>query len=152
MIYVGAEDPRIKAIVSQVPGMGQPAELITEDVVAATVTPVSTRMARGEIDSIPRPPEQPEALAGIGDFAAMLRYSPRAMAKRIRVPILIIDQEDEEYGGRENSGLAAYEAVKDNTICAYHVFDGTHYEVYEKNYKASADLARDWFVEHLMPH
>lgn len=80
----------------------------------------------------------------------MVRYFPRAAAKNVRVPILILDQEEEEYGGRENAGLAAYELVKDNTVCKYHVFPGTHYDVYDKNYKASADMARDWFLEHLM--
>ncbi len=53
--------------------------------------------------------------------------------------------------GRENSGLVADEAIKGNAICKYHVFPGTHYDIYEKNYKASADMARDWSLEHLMP-
>jgi len=33
----------------------------------------------------------------------------------------------------------------------YHVFSGTHYDIYEKNYRESAKMARDWFTEHLMP-
>jgi hypothetical protein len=66
------------------------------------------------------------------------------------VPTLIIDQEDEEYGGRENSGLAAKNAIPNTTIVKYHVFPGTHYDIYEKNYRESGQMARDWFTEHLM--
>ncbi|MDP6377596.1 MAG: alpha/beta fold hydrolase [Pseudomonadales bacterium] len=150
-VYLGGTDRRIRCIVSQVPGMGQREDLASAKDMIAAAQAVATAMSRGDIDSVPRPEGQPESLTGVGHFPAMLRYFPRAVARNIRVPILIIDQEDEEYGGRENSGLAAYEAVKDNTICKYHVFPGTHYDVYEKNYKASADMARDWFLEHLMP-
>lgn len=150
VIYVGGHDKRIKCIVSQVPGMGQHQDLLGAEELYASVQDVATRMSRGELDTVPAPPDQPESLNGIGDFRTMVRYFPRAAAKNIRVPILILDQEEEEYGGRENSGLAAYELIKDNTVCKYHVFPGSHYDIYEKNYKASADMGRDWFVEHLM--
>ena len=62
---------------------------------------------------------------------------------------LILDQEEEEYGGRENSGLAAKNAIPESTVVAYHVFPGSQYDIYDKNYKESAGMARDWFVEHL---
>jgi dienelactone hydrolase len=149
VIHVGASDRRIKCIVSQVPGMGQPENLTGAEAQIEAAWRLGTRMARGEIDTIPRPDSQPEALRGVGDQRTMLRYFPRAAARKVRVPILIIDQEEEEYGGRENSGLAAYEAVKGNAICKYHVFPGTHYDIYSKNFEASADMARDWFLEHL---
>jgi hypothetical protein len=108
-------------------------------------------MARGEIDALPRPLEQPESLKGIGDFRTMWRYLPRVAAANIRVPTLIIDQEQEEYGGRENSGLAARNAIPPTNIVKYHVFPGTHYDIYEKNYRESGKMARDWFTEHLLP-
>ena len=151
VVYVGGTDRRIKCIVSQVPGMGQREDLAGADQLVAAAQAVATKMSRGQIETVPLPEGQPEALKGAGDYRSMIRYFPRAAAKNIRVPILIIDQEKEEYGGRENSGLAAYEAVKDNTICKYHVFPGTHYDIYEKNYRASGTMAREWFLEHLMP-
>jgi hypothetical protein len=79
----------------------------------------------------------------------MWLYRPRAAATHIRVPTLIIDQQEEEYGGRENSGLAAKAGIPGDTQLAYHVLPGTHYDVYDKNYLRSAELARDWFLEHL---
>lgn len=150
VVYVGGNDRRIKCIVTQVPGMGQREDLEGAEGILEAAQNLATNMSRGELHMIPRPETQPEALRGVGDYRTMVRYLPRAAAKNITVPILIIDQEEEEYGGRENSGLAAYEAVKDNTVCKYHYFPGTHYDIYDKNYKASADMARDWFLEHLM--
>lgn len=150
VLYVAGTDPRIQAVVSQVPGMG--AEPDENGFVApgSDVQKLGAAMARGELHVLPRPPEQPESLKGIGDFRTMWRYLPRAAASHIRVPTLILDQEVEEYGGRENSGLAAKKAIPNNTIVEYHVFPGTHYDIYDRNYKESARMAREWFVKHLI--
>jgi uncharacterized protein len=150
VLYVAGHDPRIKAVVSQVPGMGAAPDAHGFAALAPQVQRLASAMARGEINELPRPKEQPESLKGIGDFRTMWRYLPRIAAMKIRVPTLIIDQEHGEYGGRENSGLAAKNAIPPATIVKYHVFPGTHYDIYQKNYRASAKLARDWFDEHLM--
>ena len=111
---------------------------------------IASAMARGEVDVVPRPAEMPDSLIGAGDFRTMWRYLPRVAAANIKVPTLIIDQEDEEYGGRENSGLSAKQAIPESTLVKYHVFPGSHYDVYDKNYLESARLAREWFIEHLL--
>jgi len=151
VIYVAGHDPRIKAVVSQVPGMGPAPDPHGFVAPMPEVQKLASAMARGDIAAIPRPKEQPESLKGIGDFTTMWRFRPRVAAANIRVPTLIIDQENEEYGGRENSGLAAKNAIPSTTIVKYHVFPGTHYDIYEKNYRESGTMARDWFIEHLMP-
>jgi uncharacterized protein len=150
VLFVAGHDPRIKAVVSQVPGMGAAPGTNGFVAPAAEVQKLSSAMARGEIHALPRPKEQPESLKGIGDFRTMWCYLPRIAAAKIRVPTLIIDQEEEEYGGRENSGLAAKKAIPSTTIVKYHVFPGTHYDIYQKNYRASGTMAREWFIEHLM--
>ena len=150
VLYVAGSDPRIKAVVSQVPGMGPAPDGYGFVTPLAEVQKLASAMARGELSAIPRPKDQPEALRGIGDFTTMWRYRPRVAAENIKVPTLIIDQEQEEYGGRENSGLAAKNAIPRTTVVKYHVFPGTHYDIYEKNYRESAKMARDWFTEHLM--
>ena len=149
MVHVTGHDSRIKAVVSQVPGTG-PVE-VTEGAteLATDVEAKAAQMARGEIDLVPRPDEQPDSLRGVGDFRTMRRYHPRTAARNICVPILILDQEEEEYGGRENSGLAVLKSLPKDTVHKYYVFPGTHYDIYDKNYKESADMARDWFLEHL---
>lgn len=145
VVHVAGHDRRVRAVVSQVPGMGP---LATEEL-SPEVEARAAQMARGEIDMVPRPESQPDSLVGVGDFRTMRRHHPRQAAANIHVPILIIDQEEEEYGGRENSGLAALNALPEKTIRKYHVFPGTHYDIYDRNYKESADMARDWFLEHL---
>jgi hypothetical protein len=150
VLYVAGTDPRIQAVVSQVPGMGDAPDEFGFVTPMREVQMLGAAMTRGDLHQVPRPPGQPESLKGTGDFRTMWRYRPRHAARSIHVPTLILDQEDEEYGGRESSGLAAREAIPETTTVEYHVFPGTHYDIYDKNYKESARLARDWFLRHLM--
>lgn len=149
VIYVAGTDPRVKAVVSQVPGMGQAADEQGFTHVSPEGQQVASRMARGELETIPRSPDLPESLKGAGDPRTLWLYRPRTGAANIRVPTLIIDQEHEEYGGRENSGLAARDAIPPETPVEYHVLPGSHYDIYGKNFEHSAALARDWFIKHL---
>ncbi|MFV2090517.1 MAG: alpha/beta hydrolase [Pseudomonadales bacterium] len=149
VLYVAGTDSRIQAVVSQVPGMGSALESNGFAEIPAEGQSIATAMSRGEVDVVPRPAGMPDSLKGAGDFRTMWRYLPRVAAANIRVPTLIMDQQDEEYGGIENSGLAARDAIPDTTQVRYHVFPGTHYDIYDKNYKESAAMARDWFLTHL---
>ncbi len=149
VIYVAGTDPRIKAVVSQVPGMGSATDESGFAAVPREGQKLGSAMARGEVEVVPRPEAMPEALRGAGDVRTLWRYLPRIAAANVKAPTLILDQEEEEYGGRENSGLAAKNAIPQDTVVKYHAFPGTHYDVYDKNYKESARMARDWFVEHL---
>lgn len=151
VIYMAGTDPRVKAVVSQVPGMmGQGTDANGFTHMDPEGQKVATAMARGEVDILPRPAGMPDSLKGAGDFRTMWLYRPLQAAANIKVPTLIIDQEEEEYGGRENSGLAARSAIPAGTIVAYHVFPGTHYDIYSRNFEESARLAREWFTTHLM--
>lgn len=149
VIYVAGTDSRIKAVVSQVPGMGQAPDESGFVSMPPEAQKVASAMARGELETVPRPPGMPDSLVGTGDFRTMQRYLPRVAAANIKVPTLIMDQEEEEYGGRENSGLSAKNAIPKTTIVKYHVFPGSHYDIYSKNFKEAAEMARDWFVAHL---
>ncbi len=151
VIYVAGHDPRIKAVVSQVPGMGSAVDENGFATPPAEGQQASAAMARGEIEIVPRPAAMPDSLKGAGDFRTMWRYLPRVAAANIKAPTLILDQEVEEYGGRENSGLAAKEAIPESTEVKYHVFPGSHYDIYDKNYREGAEMGRDWLVEHLKP-
>jgi len=149
VIYMAGTDPRPKVVVSQVPGMGAAPDENGFTYMPPEGQEVASRMARGELDIVPRPAGMPDSLKGAGDFRTQWLYTPRVMAQNIRIPTLIIDQEEEEYGGRENSGLAAKNAIPEGTQVAYHVFPGTHYDIYDKNYRESAAMARDWFTQYL---
>ncbi len=149
VLHVAGTDPRIKAVVSQVPGMGPAPDARGFTAMDADAQRIASRMARGEVPIVPRPSGVPEALKGSPDVRTMWQYLPRVAAANIKVPTLILDQAEEEYGGRENSGLAARNAMPTTTMVDYHVFPGTHYDIYDKNYRDSARMARDWFTAHL---
>jgi dienelactone hydrolase len=151
VLYVAGTDPRIKAVVSQVPGMGSAPDERGFTALPPEGQKIASAMARGEVHVVPRPEGMPDSLKGAADLRTMWQYLPRVAAANVKVPTLILDQEDEEYGGRENSGLAAKNALPSSTIVQYHVFPGTHYDIYSKNYEESARMARDWFIEHLQP-
>ena len=55
---------------------------------------LGSAMARGEIDTVPRSPGIPDSLKGAADLRTMWLYRPRTACAGIRVPTLIIDQED----------------------------------------------------------
>lgn len=149
VLHVAGEDSRVKAVVAQVPGMGQAADANGFTHKGPEGERIAVAMARGELSIVPRPAGMPDSLKGAGDYRTMWLYQPRRAATRIRVPTLIIDQAEEEYGGRGNSGLAAKNAIPASTVVKYHVFPGTHYDIYDRNYKASAEMAVDWFKTHL---
>lgn len=152
VIHVAAHDRRIKAVVTQVAaGAGNVEGVEGYNEMLAAGYEQSSGKARGELEYAPRPPETPESLKGAADSAKNARYQPGLHMHRIKVPTLILDQEIEEYGGVELAGAAIYEALKDKSDIEYHVFPGTHYDIYDKNYKEGSTMARDWFLKYLKP-
>ena len=153
VIYLAGTDPRVKAVVSQVPAQvqGTRQELDANGFTSLDEEGqrVASALARGEIDVIPRSPGTPESLKGVADIRTMWLYRTREAAKKVVAPILIIDQEVEEYGGRENAGFAAKNALPASTIAEYHVFPGTHYDIYGTNLARGIELALDWFKRYL---
>lgn len=152
VVHVAAHDRRIKAVVTQVAaGAGNGDGVEGYDEMLAAGYQQGIGKARGELEFAPRPPETPESLKGAADSGKNARYQTGLHMHRIKVPILILDQESEEYGGVELAGAAIYEALRDKPDVDYHVFPGTHYDIYDKNYKEGATMARDWFVKYLTP-
>lgn len=149
VVYVAGTDPRVKAVVAQVPGMGQALDEHGFGAISDEGQRVSSAMARGEIEMITRSPGTPESLKGAADVRTMWLYHPRWAATNITAPTLLIDQEEEEYGGRENSGLAAKDALPATTTSEYHVFPGSHYDVYSTNLARGTELAVEWFRRYL---
>lgn len=98
MIYVAGFNPRVKAVVSEVPGMGQPADARGFTQAGTEGQRIAPSKARGEIDIVPRPAGMPDSLKGAGAYRSMWLYRPRSAAMNVCAPTLIIDQEREEYG------------------------------------------------------
>ncbi len=146
VVFTGARDPRIKAIVAQVSSQGgdsSPAAL-------AAAQERATGKARGDLEPIPQKADAVPGLAGTPDLAKMVHYSPRSTADRIRVPTLVIDAEREELMDRMQHGHAVYEIIRKNAPAEYKTYPCAHYEIYDKYYREASTLARDFLVKHLM--
>jgi uncharacterized protein len=88
-------------------------------------------------------------LRGTPDIARQYGHSPLRAAENIRVPVLFIDAEQEEYNDPGLQGGAAYEIVRKHAIAERHTFPCTHYVVYDKYYTPAMELAREWFKKYL---
>ncbi len=147
VIYIGAIDDRVAAIVSQVGYQG------------VGMTPARARFARqraidkarGVIDPIPQGIDVVPNLKGTPDLAHMRDYRPIDHAGAIRVPTLVIDVSDEELFDHKANGRAVFEIIEANAEAKYKTYQGKHYDIYYRHYQAASTLALQWFKQHLMP-
>jgi putative heme-binding domain-containing protein len=149
-VWIGSHDPRVKAVVAQVPAMD------SADFVEAMPGGLEEahrqeiRRARGEI--LPAPIDAPPLgkLRGHPYASRMARYSPRSVAPQIQAPILILDAGKEELFDIGEHGRKVYEIVKDKVAAKYHVFSGiTHYDIYRGKRAEAIAMAIEWFRTHL---
>ena len=78
----------------------------------------------------------------------MIRYDAVAVADRIKVPVLLIDAENEELFDRRDHGGRVYEILRTHGTAPvkYVILPGiTHYGVYRDGFDRSTDLALEWF-------
>ena len=90
-------------------------------------------------------------LRGSVHAAKMQYYDARAVADRVKVPLLVIDAENEELMNRKENGLRVYEIVKAAGVPAkYHVAEGiTHFQIYREKFEEAIEAAIEWFDEYL---
>lgn len=144
VVYVAANDNRVKCIVSQVPSMDgawvnlyyQPAKL-------------ATQRARGEIDPVPQGVNKIGRLKGTPFLSRIAKYHPVKFAGQLKIPILIIVAAKEELMDNKMHGERVYNLVKDNVPSKYEVFAGTHFEIYGRGRVQSIKMSIDWFDQHL---
>ena len=147
VVFTAGHDERIKAVVAQIGGFGLPSEY--RDFARGRLAD----RARGRIDP-PVPQDgldSPPGLKGTADVARMVDHAPLFAAERVRAPTLIMDAEFEELNDRHTHGEAAHKIIVRNAPSEYHTFPGKHYDVYDKYFQPSVDLALDWFDRYLKP-
>lgn len=149
VVYIAANDDRVKCVVAQVSGQDSRGIPMLMGGMEAVRKDASQR-ARGEIDPVPQGVYQIPGLEGTPYIARQASYAPVEHAYNIKVPILIIDAEKEELMRPAENGGLVYQRVKDNVPARYEIFKGmTHYEVYEKGLVKARQMAIDWYDEHL---
>jgi len=152
VVWVAGNDPRVKCVVSQVPGMGggrPPAAL-------KYANDLAVRQARGETEPVPI--ETGKLGGKMAAYAQMranpakgLGYNPIEAAAKITVPTMILVAEKEELMSNAENGLRAFQTLQKNFVKSeYHELkDIGHYGVYKEKFDEATKLAADWFHLHL---
>ncbi len=155
VVWVAGNDPRVKCVVSQVPGMGggrPPAAL-------KYANDLAVKQARGETEPVPI--ETGKLGGKMAAYAQMranpakgIGYNPVEAASKITVPTMIIVAEKEELMSNAENGLRAFQALQKNFVKSeYHELkDIGHYGVYKEKLDEVTKLASDWFHLHLDAH
>ena len=150
--WVAANDPRVKCVVAQVPGMGggrPPAAL-------KYAYDLSVIQARGETEPVPI--ETGKLGGKMATYAQMrmnpakgIGYSAIDAAPKITAPMLIIAAEKEELMSNDENGKKVFDILQRNKVPSeYHVLPGiAHYGVYREKFEDATKLAVGWFKSHL---
>ena len=148
VVWVAGNDPRVKCVVSQVPGMGggrPPAAL-------KYANDLAVKQARGETE--PGPIETGKLGGKMAAYAQMranpakgIGYNPVEAASKITAPTMIIVAEKEDLMSNAENGLRAFQALQKNFVKSeYHELkDIGHYGVYKEKFEEATKLASDWF-------
>jgi len=152
VVYVAGRDPRIKAIVSQVPSVAARPEPNAERQTpfARAARDRATRMARGEL-GYPAPYDQVLGHligAPVGD--KLLRWWPNEEASHLTAAALFIVAGNEElFRNQDNGELAFRRATGPKKLV---VIPGIrHYGIYGVAREQALSLAVDWFNQYLKP-
>ena len=149
--WTAGNDPRVKCVAAQVGGMGgrSPAwELNTYG--------LATKQARGETEPVPfETGKMGGKMAKYENMrvnpAKSIGYNAIEAAEKIRVPMVIIDAENDELINIHQSGERVAEILKKHSVpVAYHVLKGmTHYGIYRAGFEEATRLELEWFTKHL---
>lgn len=145
VVWAAARDPRIKALVSQVPGMdSRPLAK------SLNANEVATRRTRGEIGYPPPRTQEVGKLFGGPIAEKMIDYAPVEDAARVPphcAQLYIVAEKEELFDNRDH-GIRAH-ALARGPKKLVSIPGITHYGVYREAREPATRLAIDWFDEHL---
>lgn len=155
VIYVAAHDPRVKAIVSQVPAIdSRPRAMTTlagsEEQQLKTAYEEATKRARGEL-GYPEPRKRGVFgnLIGAPIRDHLLRAGFVDDAANVHCPTLIIDAEKEELFDFKDHGKLAFDRIPIKDKKHVVIPNITHYGIYREAYSEAIKLAIEWFDKYL---
>ena len=148
VVYAAARDPRVKALVSQVPSLDSRRFVATEAERKLTYEE-STKRARGEIGYPPPGARVIGNLRGAPIRSRMMHYAPVEDAgKAPHCALLFIIAENEELFDNKDHGIKAYERAKGPKKLVT-IPKITHYGIYSEARQEAQRLAIDWFNQHV---
>jgi hypothetical protein len=147
VVYVAARDPRVKALVSQVPGMDSRFVLAGKG--RKQTLDDATRRTRREL-GYPEPGEVAVGnLRGAPIRERLMNYAPVEDAdKAPNCAMLFIVAEKEELLNNRDHGIKAYERAKGPKKLVT-IPNITHYGIYKEGREQAQKLAIEWFDLHL---
>jgi dienelactone hydrolase len=151
VVYVAAHEPRVKALVAQVPGMVGLREPPFEPDPAAAVRNsnlAAARLATGEAGYPAERAQTVGSLIGAPIGNKTIRYSPVLYAGRVSQPALFLMAEKEELFSNESAGIRACNAVT-GPRKAVMIPEITHYGIYGAERELAIKSAIDWFDRYL---
>jgi len=151
--WVAANDPRVKCVVAQVPGMGGGRGPAAE----RRIYELHTKQARGETEPVPFETGKPTgAMARYEQMrynpAKGIGFSPLEAAAKIQVPMLLVLAEKEELLDNKQNGAKVYEIIKarkDVPVTLHTIKGITHYGIYKEGFEEATKLELEWFGKHL---
>lgn len=149
--YMAGNDPRVKCVVAQVPGLGG----ANRDRALAAAYKLHTQQARGETEPVPletgKMTGKMEKYSNMRSNAAKsIGFSALEAAAKIEVPALFVVAENEELSNNEIVAEAHKQIAARGVPSKYHVVKGiTHYGIYREGFEEASKLEITWFEEHL---
>jgi len=148
--WVAGNDPRVKCLVAQVPGMGAAGPAMIKAAYA-----LATKQARGEVEPVPI--ETGKLTGALARYKEMRRnpvknlgFNPLEAAEKIAVPALFVVAEKEELANNPAVERVQKEIEKRGVPSSYYVIKGiTHYGVYSEAFAEATRVEVEWFDGHL---
>lgn len=150
--WVAGNDPRLRCVVAQVPGLGGGRGPAAQKY----ANELAVKQARGETEPVPF--ETGKLGGKMAAYAQMranpakgLGYSPLEAAVKITVPTMIVAAEKEDLMNNDENGKRVFDALQKNKVpTEYHLIpDIGHYGVYKEGFAEATGLAAAWFHRYL---
>jgi uncharacterized protein len=149
--WVAGNDPRVKCLAAQVPGMrggGNPEMM-------KSIYDLAARQARGETEPVPI--DTGKLTGALAKYTDMRRNPTRSIgfntidaASKITAPSLFIVAEKEELADNEVVERVSQDLVKRGVSSDYHIIKGiTHYGVYSEGFEEASRVEVEWYDKHL---
>jgi len=148
VVYVAARDPRIKALVSQVPALDSRAVALAGDARETTFNDAAAR-THGDLGYPPPGARVIGNLRGAPIREKLMQYAPvEDVARAKQCAMLFVLAEKEELFDNKDHGLKAFERATGPKKLVV-IPKITHYGIYLAAHKQAQQLALEWFDAHL---
>jgi uncharacterized protein len=150
VVHVAAHDSRVRAIVSQVPGIASRPAAGAHTQAGSAARERATQLARGLLGYPPPGERTPAGLIGAPVGDKLLRWWPNDDAGQLTAPALFILAENDELVRNKDAGEHAYNLATGPKRLV--VIPGiSHYGIYAEARGQAIHLAIDWFNQYLTP-